>query len=344
LSLPLIYEFIMWCFDKVIIRCDAEILRTFKKIKPAVVVVPGCTFDSFGLQAINAARRLKIKTIMPVAHWDYLSRKGILRAIPDHVCVWGEQMRRLAVDFHKIPETRVSIVGVSHFQAYFDYQGKPATSSRYDSLKTINLLFAGAGIAYDELTPLKLIDKQISSISRKPVKIIYRPHPKQHPRKCGYKFKQSEFKNVMLDSKQIGDTSGKSEYEPMEYYLELLNNVDGIITPFSTMLLEAAVCGKPSFVLAFSDGVHDWDFEHILEAEHISDLLRFDWVVFCRKKEELLGKFDEFLKIVETPDLAEKIRKDVKYIVYHDKASFDSRFSLFIENYLKQGRRLRSSL
>ncbi len=335
LSLPLIYEFIMWFFSHIVIRCDAEILKILKKIKPAIVIVPGCTFDSFGMQAINAARRLKIKSIMPVAHWDYLSRKGILRAIPDHICVWGEQMRRLAVDFHKIPEAQVSVVGVSHFQTYFDYQGKSGPGTHVNLWQTKSLLFAGAGIAYDELTPLKLIDRQISSASLGEVKIIYRPHPKQHPRKCEYIFKQDDYKNTVLDSKQASHTGGKSAYEPMEYYLELLNKVDGIITPFSTMLLEAAVCGKPSFVLAFSDGVHDWDFENILKAEHISDLLRFEWVVFCRKKGELLGKFNDFLKIVETPDIAEKIRQDVKDIIYHDRNSYDTRFSLFIENYLK---------
>lgn len=334
LSLPVVYEFVMWFFGTMVISFDKEILKVLKKIKPEVIIAPGCTFDSFGMQVINAARRLKIKTIMPVAHWDYFSRKGVLRIIPDHVCVWGQQMRDLVVNFHKIPKKKVSIIGVPHFQIYFDYYNNLGVKKEVNSLQTRNLLFAGSGIPYDELTPLKILDSQISCDRSDRVKIIYRPHPKQYPRKCQYFFKQEDYKNTILNSKQVSQIGDKSAYEPMEYYLDLLNNVDGVITPFSTMLLEAAVCGKPSFILAFSDGIHDWKIENLLKAEHIFDLLGFEWMVFCKKKDELEEKFNDFLKIVNTPGIAEKIRKDVKCVAYYDSDSFQRRFANFLDRYV----------
>jgi len=220
----------------------------------------------------RAARLLKIKNIVLVSHWDYLSAKGIVRINPDQLWVWGEQMRNLAINFHKVLADRVKNIGVPQYQFYFDALKRTSLQNQNRSSENNYFLFAGTGLPYDELTPLKIIDKAIGNSLPGNIKIIYRPHPKQHERMCEHVFNQDEFKNVILDSEWMTGKVNASTYAPMEYYADLLNQVDGLITPFSTLLVEAALWGKPSFILGFSDDVHEWDFENKTKEEHIKSL------------------------------------------------------------------------
>ena len=183
---------------------------------------------------------------------------------------------------------------------------------------------------------LKKIDDLIDNFAKDQIEILYRPHPKQHPRQCEYNFNRDFYANVYLDPETANRNSQNGLYPPMNYYVKLINEVDGIITPFSTMMIEAALCGKPSLVICFPDGIHEWKFDNAAKSEHLSALKKFEWVIFCLKKNELDVKFKQFLKIINTPGIDEKIKKDINHIVYSDKLTYSQRLLNLVNQFFFQ--------
>ncbi len=335
-SLPVLYECTMSFLELFLLGHQRKISKVLSDINPEAVIVPGFAFDSFGIQVMRAAKRLKIRNIIPVAHWDYLSTKGIIRVTPDQLWVWGEQMRRIAVGFHKVPDAKVKNIGVPHYQIYFDSHNSNKGDTIQKPDRALTILFAGAGIPYDELTPLKAVDCQIGQALPGNTKIIYRPHPKQHPRQCESDFKPQQYKNVILDSQWMRGKASPSIYDAMNYYVELLKKVDGVITPFSTLMVEAALCGKPSLILAFSDDVHEWTFENRIKEEHIRDLLEFPWMIFCLKKGNLMDDCRRFFEICQDESIRKKIQDDIRFVIYSDQDTYRQRLCRYVGDYLTQ--------
>ena len=44
---------------------------------------------------------------MIMANWDNVASKGVLRILPDHIGVWGEQTKLQAMTIHSIPEENI---------------------------------------------------------------------------------------------------------------------------------------------------------------------------------------------------------------------------------------------
>ena len=324
LSLPIIYEIILAILDKLIVNNNKEIYSYLKKKKPSLVILPGIPFDSFGLEAIKCASRLSIKNIMTVLHWDFFSNKGLLRAKPDIVCVWGKQMFEMATVLHKIPKDKVRIAGVPQFDFYKN------VIDISEARKNIDLpigekiyLFAGMVVPYDEMSVLSIIDEYITNELHSDSIILYRPHPRKHPRKNEKDFIDYKFKNVILDPEN--QRRKKITTTELEYYANLLYSIDGLISPFSTMTVEAAICGKPCLVIAFSDNLHAWKLENILKLEHIQPMLNYEWVTLCKSKNDLNDCFKRLVETTCIPDIDKKIRKDIGDIVYMDNDSYSKK-------------------
>jgi hypothetical protein len=326
LSLPVIYEVIMPLIENLVIRYDKDIYNFLKKINPQMVIVPGVPFDSFGLEVMKCAQALSIRTIMTVIHWDLFSHKGLLRAEPDIVCTWGEQMSEMAIGRHKLSSKKVRIVGVPQFEIY---RNKISVN---DARKNLSLpldkkilLFAGTGAPFDEMSILQEIDSLIGTALPSDTLVLYRPHPKKHQaRKNEKDFEEYQFKNITLDPENV-DGKKKSGETTLEYYANLLYSIDGLISPLSTMTVEAALCGKPCLAIAFSDDLHEWKFEYALSYEHLSPLQKFDRISLCKSRNNLKNCFIHLLKSIDEPDISEKIKKDIQFIVYSDDKSYSER-------------------
>jgi hypothetical protein len=50
------------------------------------------------LDHLAAAQRLGVRTVLPVASWDHLSSKALLRTFPERVILWNEKQRTEAID------------------------------------------------------------------------------------------------------------------------------------------------------------------------------------------------------------------------------------------------------
>jgi len=185
---------------------------------------------------------------------------------------------------------------------------------------TTVLLFAGTAAPYDERAVLKKLDAVLSRVSDTGTRIIYRPHPRAWSRRYAESVDVRALASVVVDASE-----GETGTSP-EHYLDLMAAIDGIVSPFSTMILEGALCGKPSLCISFSDGVNDWNFSEANNTEHIKVLEGRSWLDVCRESGDLESMFEAFLAKLTDQALPTRIREEIRRTVHYDSESFAERF------------------
>lgn len=329
LTIPLIYDFVYLFTEKLIIRYDKKIYHCLKKVNSEIVILNASAFDSFGLEIIKCAKKLHIKSVMCVLNWDFFSNKGLLRGKSDIVCVWGQQMYEMCVGPHMIPDKKVKIVGVPQYEIY------KKKISLDDARRKLGLplnkkiwLFAGIGETYDEMSVLKEIDGLIGAELPDDILIVYRPHPKKHTlRKNEKDFKEYNFKNIVLDPENANIAKKTGGTNP-EYYADLFYSADALISPFSTMTLEAAFCGKPCLTIGFSDSLHEWKLEYTVVQDHVKPLLSWKSLFLCMDENDFRKSLKSLLAVTESADKSayeSKIREELGYIVYSDNEPYSKK-------------------
>ncbi|HEV8012848.1 MAG TPA: hypothetical protein VGP34_02085, partial [Pontimonas sp.] len=96
------------------------------------------------------------------------------------------------------------------------------------------------------------------------IRIVYRPHPWQQPRRCEARFDPRQLRYTTLDP-QMAELfpegawpkhSNNAIQPDLDYYPQLLTGAQFVIGPLTTMLLEAALCLRPVIGLGYGDGLH----------------------------------------------------------------------------------------
>ncbi len=273
---------------------------------PDLVIAPASAMDTYSFYFIREAKALNIPCAMIVSHWDYFSKKG-LRIIPDRIYVWGNDMYKTVLKTHNIPKKKVCILGAPHFDRYISspYFNSPIFS-KVDHKFTI--LFAGTSVPFDEEAVLFKLDRYIET-NKFNVSLIYKPHPRAWNRK-------SKVTQPYKHTKFFDGTD----------YDQLLLQADGLITPFSSMILEFALLGKPSLAIFFDDNLNDWKFSEMNNEEHIKMLIEQNWLNVCKENDKLEGLFKKFLEKLADLNYSRRIKLKVKNTVFYSKAnSFSER-------------------
>jgi hypothetical protein len=119
----------------------------------------------------------------------------------------------------------------------------------------------------------------VQAIRHYNVNLIYKPHPRAWNRKSKvtYPYKHTKF------------------FDGTDYD-QLLLLADGLITPFSSMILEFALIGKPSLAIFINDNINDWKFSEMNNEEHIKMLIEHNWLNVCKENDKLEGLFEKFLE------------------------------------------------
>ena len=76
---------------------------------------------------LRAAAAEGISTVLPVASWDNLTNKGMIRVTPTRTVVWNDQQIDEAVRLQGLPRDRVVAVGAHTWDHWFDWQ--PSTTA-----------------------------------------------------------------------------------------------------------------------------------------------------------------------------------------------------------------------
>ena len=233
---------------------DQKLFKIIGSIKPSLILIPSMGYEGMTFETIKVAKKYHVPSCVLVDNWDNLSSKTIFTRKPDYITVWGKQSREHAEKIHGIDSHRISILGTPRFIDYFsrnNFRQDRPYSFKY-------AVFAGNALAFDELTTLKKLDEILEKNSEN-ITIIYRPHPWRHVRKCADTFFEYDFKHIKLDTeaknyykKELG-----TKFVPdLDYFPKLLANMEFMICPLSTMLIESLIFDKKVYVLTYDDGVH----------------------------------------------------------------------------------------
>jgi hypothetical protein len=279
-------------------------LALLRRRRPDVLFTPTLVHDGREVELVKAARALGVPTVAFAASWDTLTSKGAFYAVPDHLLVWGEESRAQAVLHHGVPAARVEVTGAPHLDVYgpdepVEPRAEFLARRGIDPDRRV-LLFAGTTVTYweDEPRLLRALSAAIEQGELKDCVVWYRPHPR---RPLGEVTDVTALPHVVLDDqvarqKIEGASSYSARRDDLRHYRGLMNAVDGVVTAFSTMIVEAALLGKPSLVIGFGVDVAGAGrlIQHA-EYEHVAEVLATPGVTLCRSLDELTREIERLL-------------------------------------------------
>ena len=216
-----------------------------------VLITPLVDIGSPQLDHLAAAKRLGLRTVLPVGSWDHLSSKALLRMWPDRITVWNQTQRTEAIDLHGVPDDRVVVTGAQCYDQWFDRQ----PSASYEAfcakvglrpdrpfiLYSCSSLFRGTA---DEPAFVEQWIRAVRS-SRddrlRDVGLLVRPHPARLDEWQATDL--SQYRNVAFWGAHPVNVEAKNDYFDSMYYSSAVVGLN------TSAFIEAAAVGKPVFTV-----------------------------------------------------------------------------------------------
>jgi len=315
---------------------DTNLLKIFnqKKYDNCLIMTGG--FGNFVLSLINILNNRKINFSIMYAGMDNIYTKVPMFHQPNKIFVWGRHMQNFA---NKIYNGENIIIGVAQYQNYFQFLSNPNRKNlinkhriEINKLHNLNhnkkiILYAGPVHPYDETSDLDIISETLDKYNlNSKYQILFRPHPHRKFIK-GSNFYNKKYKNIFIDSTVISNykkslTKSNSYLDKMTdpyYFVKLLTNIDLIISPLSTMVMEAAIFDKPCVVIGYG-GLKNKYLKEALKWDHFGAIQNKKWFSIASNKEEL-SKF--MINQLKTKYKKSFISKDTLNIVDKKTLTFD---------------------
>ncbi|MBI4160707.1 MAG: CDP-glycerol glycerophosphotransferase family protein [Candidatus Yanofskybacteria bacterium] len=249
------------------------------------------------------ARRRSIPIVGIVRSWDHLTSKGLLKIVPDFICTPNEFLKYDAQTLHGVPEEKIKIVGIPHYDQYFSHLSSSRekfTERLGVDPKTRFVLYAPFGSRY---TPGNSVDRDvidcISQALPSAHKLIVRFPPTDSVDLDGFVVPQ----NVILDRPGVHLSSRPEKFirneltrEDDEWLQDTLSFSDVVISGLSTMSIDGAIFDKPVIVVGFdgySQQPHDQSVRRYFEYDYFQPLFRSGGVRLA----ESVDDFRSFLAV-----------------------------------------------
>ena len=213
----------------------------------AVLVTPLIELGSPQMDHLAAAKALGIRTALPVASWDHLSSKALIRNVPDLLLVWNEIQKQEAIEMHGVAAARVVVTGAHPYDQWF---GRAPSRSRDSFCSRVGLradrpfvVYLCSSLFRGTASEAAFVERWVQAIrtSSDPrlhdIGILIRPHPARPD-----EWKQidlSGFRNLAFWGDHPVDDEAKNDYFDSMYYSAAVVGLN------TSAFLEAAVVGKP---------------------------------------------------------------------------------------------------
>ena len=339
LSYPVIFQVFKYIFEK-ILGGNIELHSLLKKIRPVSVIYPSVLTGPFISELPREARTLNIKSIVCMNSWDNPMSKAIPNELPDHLVVWGPDSKKQSIDLLGIPEKLICEFGAAQFQIYKEKSSlsKKMLQKKFQvPIAKRYVLYAGVGESEVETKFLNLLDDAIEQNLLKDTHIIYRPHPwRGKLQDEEMNFFEMNFKNISMDPhmknyyiKAI--TKHDRKFFMIDYSItrDLLQLVDGVVSPRSTVLLEGAILGKLPFVF-FPENVKNLVFSK--ENIHFETFCNLPNVISCFSLTEFESKIKIFSQNLKNKKKSTALINNTNYIVNMKGLSYGEKIESLIES------------
>lgn len=270
---------------------DFALIKKVKKINPDLIIYPTHCFEPESITLCKVAEAINKKTLFLIDNWDNISSKTVFFKKPNAITVWGMQARKAALKLQSMKNSQVHHLGNPKFAQYFkirDMKHKSPYLFPY-------VLFLGSLQPYDEIAPLRILDREIerSKLKYKNLKVIYRPHPgREYLIK---KYKDYNFKNIVFDKQMENFTETKKKYSinKNNYFEKLIKNSIFMVGGITTVTIETVIFGKRYLFLAHDEKDNITSPKNMYENfNHYDEILRLKLLKKCPDLNRLNNHFN----------------------------------------------------
>ena len=282
---------------------DRQLLKIFKKKEFNDCLMMTGGFGNFTISLINILKKKKINLSVIYPGMDNIYNKVPMYYAPKKIFVWGIHMKKFAQNIYK---TKVISIGVPQYQNYHHFlYNKNKNLLIRENRKFLNrihnlddqkkiILYAGPVHPYDETLDLDIISETLNKNKlNEQYQILFRPHPHRKFIKAD-SFFDKKYNNIKLDTtvsinykKSLKQSNTYLDHmtDP-DYFIKLLPSVDLIISPLSTLVLEAAIFNKPCVVIGYG-GLKNKYLKEALQWGHFESIKNKRWFFIASNKREL---------------------------------------------------------
>lgn len=310
------------------------------ELKPDVIVHPTVLEGLFVNDLIRWGKAGEVPTVFLMNSWDNPAVKAMACGHPDWLVVWGEQTRRLAHEHLGMPLDKILTFGAAQFDVYRE----PPQLNRAEFLRTCGIaenqpliVYAGSSKGVKEVQHLIALEDAIERGILPRCHVLFRPHPWRGTIAGEVDFFSRAWKHVTIDP-EMADYYRRSLANPAIIHTPdiahthvVLAACDLLISPVSTILLEAVIHGKP--ILAYLPE-EDIDRNFFLRTmANMNFMQEFFERTQCgpiRTMEELIARSREAL-LEDAAESAARIRKTAEYFVLMGGRSYVESLAGLIE-------------
>lgn len=269
-----------------VLRPESQHLELLKRIKPDLIFATHIHhFDEMPI--VSAAQKLGIPSVGLVRSWDNVF-KG-LHTRTDEVLVWNEINREEVIELERYQPCDVHVVGAPQLDGYF----KPSRDiTRRELAASLDLNAADPIVTlatagqyfpkYDETYLAEHLVQLILSGQIHPrTQLVIRLHPWSHYEQFAHLLRHS-FVRISFIGHYIPGLSWLMYRDEVEWMGALIRCSDALVTPCSTVLLEAALLDTPVLSPIFHTTMPDareWYFERYVLSKHFKRILKNGWAI-----------------------------------------------------------------
>lgn len=340
LGAPLVFPVFRRITLRNVQRLPAEMEDFIKSYEPDVMIHPTVLEGYFINDFVTLGKNYEIPTIAIMNSWDNPATKRAVVGTPDWLLVWGEQTRQLAIEYVGMPPDRVLSFGAAQFEVY--RQPPRVTREAFCRDHCIEpgkriLLYAGSSKGSDEYAHLRLIEDAIDRGVLQNLAVIYRPHPWGLGGYKGERIIEESWSHVRIDSSMrnyLEDVrEGRTSLFLADYTdtHDTLSAVDAVVSPLSTILLEAALHEKP-FLCFIPDAKEGSTLHMQTRFEHFSDMFGSPMALIAEGDCALVEKVGALMDRIGDAHFVETLRRECAHFVEPFEQDFGVRLTAFVES------------
>ena len=339
LGLPLVFPFFKFVVNFLIKKLpNNELIKILNEEQPDLLIHPSVLQGSYIDDVIFYGNKIKKPVVVIMNSWDNpLTKRSVVNK-DYYLLVWGKQTKLHAVNYMGLDETKVVEFGSAQFDLYNDHDSQLETSKIYHGNKKIKtLLYAGSSKFADEFAHLLKIDYAIKIGNLPKMKVIYRPHPWGSCGYKGYRFKNHTFENIIFDSNMkeyiFRDfNKDNSKFLPnLKNTKDLLLKVDFVLSPLSTILLEAMIVGKTPICFMPEDEINAEHFHMVKNYPHFAEILENKEVIVINGSEYLIDSIKKAYADSFKKNKSKILKKEAEYFISKFSKPFNERLLDFVE-------------
>ena len=233
---------------------DREVFALVQRERPDVLLVaPLVDIGSDQVDYVKAARRLGVRSALPVLSWDNLTNKGLIRLQPQKVFVWNDAQKTEAVTMHGTDPADIVVTGAMVYDQWFarrprDTREEFCARVGLDPANVILLyLCSSPFIAPDEVS---FIEEWIAAVRRaadpriRSAGLLIRPHPENL--QPWLRFGETKLENVAVWPK--GGVSPVDDDSRSDFF-DSMFHAAGAVGINTSAQIECGIVGRPVFTI-----------------------------------------------------------------------------------------------